>query len=121
MNEGIWQRNIYPIIRGVLIAYGLLLIMSLLGALLVYFCALKGQYYHSIGAVCCIISLFLGGYFAARSSREQGWLKGIIVGALCVIIMLLISLAAPISAKALLTNGVFFVIAAGVGGICGIK
>ena len=120
MKDNIMRTQIIPLCKGVLITYGLLILLSLIGAVIAYFTGLKSEYYHSLGAVCIVVSLFFGGFFAARAGFDKGWLKGLSVGLICALIMLLISLTAPLSIKEVFSNGIYFIISAGIGGICGI-
>ena len=121
MNKSIFRAEIYPIIKGILLTFFIMLSLAAVSAAAAYFAAIPAKYYHSIGAICLVLSLFFGGFAAARTGFDKGWLKGLTVGFFSALIALLFSLETAPSAANIISGSAYFIISGTIGGICGIK
>jgi len=121
MKSSFLRAEIFPIIKGLLLAGAGLLILLAGGAAIAFWAELPTKYYHTIGAICLVLAMFAGGFTAARSGFDKGWLKGLLVGSAAAVIMLLISMSNSPSLSSILSGCAYYIIASTIGGICGIK
>ena len=77
---------------GVLFAFGVELMILLIGALLVSTGILRADSGMQVSAAACLIGCFLGGCIACRQWREGRLLCGLLCGLLCFLIICFISL-----------------------------
>ena len=84
---------------GVLLAFGVELMILLLGSVLVSAGILRPDSGMQVSAAACLIGCFAGGCFACGKWKEARLLCGLLCGLLCFVIILLIALMSTDSAK----------------------
>lgn len=113
--------GIGPILKGLVIAYLLVAILSIITGLIFYFTPLSEMWIHPIGAGLTTLALFFGGRSAAKAAGNKGLLHGITVGIIFIIIMVILSLSEDISWSSLALKSSYALLASAVGGISGVK
>jgi len=113
--------GIGPVLRGLAVTYILAAILSLLAGLLFYFTPLSEMWMNPIGAGIITLSLFFGGRTAAKAAGNKGLLRGITIGIIFIIIMIIFSLSDNISWSSLSLKCAYALLASAVGGISGVK
>lgn len=68
-----------------------LLILSFIGSTMYYFEWLSPTIYKYIQLIIPLLSLFLGGLYLGKNSKENGWLEGLKQGSIIIFILFMIS------------------------------
>ncbi|MEN3005148.1 TIGR04086 family membrane protein [Dehalobacterium formicoaceticum] len=110
-----------PMLRGLMITYLLIILLSLLSGFVFYFSPLNEQWMQPLGVIITAAALFFGGRIAAQTAGNKGMIHGLTIGVTFVIISLLLSLGSDISWSALAMKSVYAVLASIIGGITGVK
>ena len=84
---------------GVLLAFGVELMILLLGSVLVSAGILRPDSGMQVSAAACLIGCFAGGCFACGKWREARLLCGLLCGLLCFVVILLVALISTGSMK----------------------
>jgi putative membrane protein (TIGR04086 family) len=113
--------GIGPILRGLVVAYLLVVILSIVTGLLFYFTPLSEMWMHPISAGIITLALFFGGRTAAKAAGNKGLLRGITIGIIFIIITMLMSLSKDISWSSLALKSAYALLASAIGGISGVK
>lgn len=110
-----------PLLRGLIISYFLIIILSLLSGILFHFSPLSEQWLKPLGVIITVVALFFGGRTAAQAAGNKGIIHGLTIGVSFVIISLLLSLGSDISWSALGMNSAYALLSSMIGGITGVK
>jgi len=113
--------GIRPVIRGLVVTYLLVGILSLIAGLVFYFTPLSEMWMHPLGAAITTLALFFGGRTSAKTAGNKGLLHGLIIGLCFIIITVIFSLSKDISWSALGLKSVYALLASLIGGISGVK
>lgn len=81
----------HPILFGFTYTVGLMLIMSVLFAFLLYFTSLSDSHLPVISYIVTALSLLVGGYQAGKKAGIKGWYYGGMIGAIYGILLAAIS------------------------------
>lgn len=68
-----------------------LIALSFLGSLLYYLEWINSSVYSYIELLVPIISLFLGGIYLGKNSTQKGWLEGLKLGSLIILVLFMIA------------------------------
>ncbi|MDD2497919.1 MAG: TIGR04086 family membrane protein [Desulfitobacteriaceae bacterium] len=109
------------VIRGLVISYVLIIILSLILSLIFYLSPLSELWMKPFGVVTAALALFCGGYGAGRSAGTKGLYHGLFVGILFILLMAVTSLASGISWSSFIVKSAYSLLAAAIGGISGVK
>ena len=76
------------------IGYTLLIIITscIIITILNYFNILNGNILNIISIIVILLSLFVGGFFTGRTANKKGYLEGIKIGGIMIVIVLLLNL-----------------------------
>ena len=112
-----------PILRGLVVSYLLVAILSLIAGLLFYFTPLSEMWMHPIGAGITTIALFFGGRVAAKAAGNKGLIHGLTIGIIFILITIIMSLFSShdISLSSLALKSAYALLASAIGGISGVK
>ncbi|GAB6181017.1 hypothetical protein JCM14036_23360 [Desulfotomaculum defluvii] len=111
------------IIRGTLVALSFSLVFSLLAGIIYYFTNVSEKSMSWVAIFILIISVFLGGGYAARRARNKGLFNGLGVGVITFIaIWILVGLFLPGNVLFIGALGklILLLIAGGLGGMLGV-
>ena len=115
-------KKIAALAGGIVAAFAMIFFGTLLYSFINFFTDfIKPEYAAPAAMLINILSLFCGGYLTARKSCQQGLIMGLLLACCFYIILLIVGsiLGYPISS--ILSKCYYGLIAAGIGGICGIK
>lgn len=104
-------------IYGILVSISMLLILSFLASIIIYYSSLPQQVLNIAAIVINIFSLFAGGLISGKKAGSRGLFQGAIVG---IIVLLLMVLFGGIS-DGFALRASYCLLAAIIGGIFGIK
>ena len=113
--------SLNPLLRGLIITYFIVIILSLLSGIVFHFSPLSEQWLQLFGVIITVVALFFGGRTAAQVAGNKGIIHGLTIGVSFVIISLLLSLGNDISWSALGMKSAYAVISSMIGGITGVK
>ncbi len=117
------MRRIAGEIRGFLVAVLSALILGSVLALVVYWSPLKETLLDPLADFTLMISVFVGGWYAAFHTGNRGLVRGVIIGLMFFTLMFLITLAvnpALVSLGSVIKDLLFAVACGGLGGILGV-
>ncbi len=78
------------LLTGILIAYAITCIFFICCALLLRYTSLTEQSVPMYVSIACVISVAVAGFDAAKAAEKNGWLWGLIAGAIYALILMLI-------------------------------
>jgi putative membrane protein (TIGR04086 family) len=116
-------KNLPVEIKGLGKALGASVILGLITALIIYFSGLQETLLNPLGKLILIVSVFWGGCYVSRSHGTKGMIRGMSMGLVFFIIMLIATLSfAPsqIDIQSFLYTLMLCLVAGGLGGILGI-
>lgn len=113
--------GIRPVVRGLVVAYLVIAVLSLISGLVFYFTSLSEMWMYPLGAAITTLALFFGGRTAGKAAGHQGLFHGLMIGICFILITMLFSLSGDISWSALALKSAYALAAAVVGGISGVK
>lgn len=113
--------GIRPVIRGLVVTYLFVAILSLIAGLVFYFTPLSEMWMHPLGAAITTLALFFGGRTAAKAAGNKGLFHGLIIGICFIIITIIFSLSKDISWPTLALKSAYALLASIIGGISGVK
>lgn len=114
---------IRPVINGVLTIIVSLLLISLLLSLVLHFTAVKESSINWFLLPAALLTLFVGGLISGYQSGTKGWYVGALTGFSFIVVTWLftfLGLDSSISAKTLLLNGSYLLLAI-IGGMIGVN
>ncbi|MGI6066140.1 MAG: TIGR04086 family membrane protein [Bacillota bacterium] len=109
------------VMRGLIIAYVFMIILSLVLSLIFYLSPLSELWMKPFGVVAVTLALFCGGYGAGRSAETKGLYHGLLVGLLFLVLMAVTSAGAGVSWSSFMLKSAYSLLAAVIGGISGVK
>ncbi len=86
------NKNIINLLKSVLLILGLLLISSLIINILYYFDVINNNFIKYLKMILSIISFFIGGIYIGKKSLSKGYINGLKLSLIIVIISLLFSI-----------------------------
>ena len=86
MNYVLWLKRLG---RSFLYLFGILLVLTFLMTLLHYFNLIPYRVVTILKIIIPILSLFIGGFVIAKNSKEKGWLEGMKLGMIFLILLML--------------------------------
>lgn len=116
-------KNLPVEIKGLGKALACAVVLGLIAALAVYYSGLQETLLNPLGKLALIISIFWGGCYVSKSYGSKGMIRGMSLGVMFFIIMLVATLSfapAHIGIKSFLYSLLLCVVAGGLGGILGI-
>lgn len=116
-------KNLAVEIKGLGKALACAVILGLTAALVVYYSGLQETLLNPLGKLALIISVFWGGCHVSKSYGSKGMIRGMSLGLMFFIIMLIATLSfapAHIDIKSFLYSLLLCIAAGGLGGILGI-
>ena len=111
-------RGIGGIAFGLLIAIVTMLLLSFIATMVVYFSPLPESALVTIAIIINVIAILLGGFFAGRKASSKGFLHGLAVGAIVLVIMLILG---GVTLGSFIIQTLYCLLAGTIGGIFGIK
>lgn len=118
------KSQLNALISGVLISYAVTCIAFILVALALTYTSLQESSVPLIVTIACVVSVFIAGFDASKGAEKDGWLWGIIAGAIYVFILFCIltwiSKEFAIDARKI-TLFVLSLAGGGLGGVIGIN
>ena len=110
-------------LKGLGVAVGLGILLSILSAALVYFTGLAETILNPLSKLVLVISVFTGGGLVSKAHGNKGLVRGVSLGIMFFILMLIITLIASsghIYLKGFLYTLTACIVSGGLGGILGI-
>lgn len=111
------------ILYGTLLAVIASVIMMAVGGTVMYYSVFNEKLVPVLGLAILFVSIFLGGYISARKAGKTGWMHGVAVGLLFLVLTILFNLVFPagIFGFAVFKKVVASLVAGGLGGIWGVQ
>lgn len=113
--------GIRPILRGLIVTYLILGILTFIAGLIFYFTPLNEIWMHPFGAGIITLALFFGGRVSAKAAGNKGFYHELIIGVFFIVITLIFSLSKDLSWYALGMKSGYALLASIIGGISGVK
>jgi len=116
-------RRIAGEIRGFLVALLSAVVLGSILALIVYWSPLKETLLDPLADFTLMISVFIGGWYSANYHGNRGLVRGVVIGLLFFIFMLLVTLVvnpALVSLGSVIKDLLFGIACGGLGGILGV-
>ena len=110
-----------PTLYGLLAALIILGLLTLIFSAVVYFTELSEALLRPGGIVISVLALLCGGFIAGRKGQNQGIWRGLSLGLLYLLILYLVAAASGNGGQILLPKAGYIILAAVIGGICGVK
>lgn len=86
------NKNIINLLKSLLLILGLLLISSLMINILYYFDLINNNTIKYIKMILSVISFFIGGIYIGKKSLSKGYINGLKLSLITIIILLLLSI-----------------------------
>jgi len=120
-NTGTLAGNIKTILFALLAIYCLIFIFTLIASTIIYFSNIEENFLTPIGILINVIPLLAGGYIAAKLGQNKGLIRGLTVGAVFLILMLLINLTGHRDLGAFWGHCIYGLLASAIGGVFGVR
>ena len=106
---------------GIAFSIVIMLVLAVISSGIIYFGDANEIALRPLGAGISVVALFIGGFAAARAGRERGILRGLAVGGVFCLILLIAALVGGGLIPANMIKCVYYLIAGAIGGVCGIR
>lgn len=110
-------------VKGLGKALAYAIILGAISSLVIYYSSLEETLVNPLGKLTLIISVFLGGCYVSKSYGSKGMIRGMSLGVMFFIIMLIATLClapAHMDIKSFLYSLLLCIVSGGLGGILGI-
>lgn len=102
------MKYLKKLLKSTIVAIASILILTLLFTLLNYFNIINNKVLNIFNIIIPIFSLALAGYILGKKSSKNGWLEGLKLGIIIIILMLIITLI--LNSKIEIKNLIFYLL-----------
>lgn len=120
-NSGTLAGNLKTILFSLLAIYCLIFLFTLIAGAIIFFSNIEETFLAPIGILINVIPLLAGGYLAAKLGQNKGLVRGLTVGAVFLVLMLLINLSGHRDLGAFWGHCIYGLLASAIGGVFGVR
>ncbi|MCL1873590.1 MAG: TIGR04086 family membrane protein [Clostridiales bacterium] len=120
-SSGTLAGNIKTLLFALLAIYCLIFIFTLIAGAIIFFSNIEETFLVPIGILINVIPLLAGGYLAAKMGQNKGLVRGLAVGAVFLVLMLLINLTGHRDLGAFWGHCIYGLLASAIGGVFGVR